>query len=116
LLDGLMRQDGTCASLPPLDLRCCLIGCEHLPVKQFQPEYTLGWLRAAAEPHMRRCRRLPKCIFCRFKDDSVIAGLHKLDKGCQMLCGVCVKGAGGDWPGRRKMWEELPGCFELPAW
>ncbi|KAJ7712646.1 hypothetical protein B0H14DRAFT_3637630 [Mycena olivaceomarginata] len=31
---------------PSLDLRCCLIGRERLLVKQFQPGYTLGWLRA----------------------------------------------------------------------
>ncbi|KAJ7350507.1 hypothetical protein DFH08DRAFT_958176 [Mycena albidolilacea] len=44
-LDGLTRQDGAHTSLPPLGLRCCLIGREHLLVKQFQPEYMLGWLR-----------------------------------------------------------------------
>ncbi|KAJ7741482.1 hypothetical protein B0H14DRAFT_3608454 [Mycena olivaceomarginata] len=45
LLDGLTHQDGTRASLPPLGLCRCLIGRECLLAKQFQPGYTLGWLR-----------------------------------------------------------------------
>jgi hypothetical protein len=50
-------------------------------------------------------------------DDGVVVGLHKLNKACQMLCGACVKEAAeATATGRRKVWEELPGCFELPPW
>ncbi|KAJ7873827.1 hypothetical protein B0H14DRAFT_3557027 [Mycena olivaceomarginata] len=76
LLDGLMHQDGTHASLPSLDLRRCLIGHGHLLVKQFQPGYTLGWLLHILPLHG--------------------VGLHKLDKACQMLCGTCEGGCRGD--------------------
>jgi hypothetical protein len=34
-----------------------------------------------------------------------------------MLCGACAKAAAeATATGRGKVWEELPGCFELPAW
>jgi hypothetical protein len=52
-------------------------------------------------------------------DDGVVVGLHKLDKVCQMFCGACAKEAAeatATGPGCRKVWEEFPGCFELPAW
>jgi hypothetical protein len=50
-------------------------------------------------------------------DDGVVAGLHKLDKVCHMLCGACVKAAAeATATGRREVWEELPGFFELPTW
>jgi hypothetical protein len=66
-------------------------------VKQFQPGYTLGWLRAWLQNPMRRCRVLRKSVFCRFMDDGiVVVGLHKLDKACQMLCGACEGGCRGD--------------------
>jgi hypothetical protein len=50
-------------------------------------------------------------------DNGVVVGLHKLDKACQMFCGVCAKEAAeATVTGRWKVWEELPGYFELPAW
>ncbi|KAJ7741489.1 hypothetical protein B0H14DRAFT_3515315 [Mycena olivaceomarginata] len=55
LFDGLMCQDGTRASLPPLGPRRCLVGRECLLVKQ--------------APHALR-----KSIFCRFMDDGVVVG------------------------------------------
>ncbi|KAJ7815056.1 hypothetical protein B0H14DRAFT_3476577 [Mycena olivaceomarginata] len=96
LLDGLMSQDGTRTSLPPLSLRCCLVGCERLLVKQFQPGYTLGWLCAWLQS--------PTCA-------------AQVCKACQMLCSACAKEAAEvTATGRRKVWEGLLGCFELPAW
>ncbi|KAJ7841350.1 hypothetical protein B0H14DRAFT_3457513 [Mycena olivaceomarginata] len=110
LPDGLAPQDGTRASLPPLDLRRCLIGREHLLVNQFQPG-----------PRKHARLQSPTCA----------AQVHILPlHGQQRRCGaaqarqgvpdalrcVCQGGWRGDWAGRRKMWEELPGCFELPAW
>ncbi|KAJ7823999.1 hypothetical protein B0H14DRAFT_3729594 [Mycena olivaceomarginata] len=90
LLDGLTRQDGTRASLPPLGLHPCLIGCERL-VKQFQPGYTLGWLRTW--PQSPTCAAQVHILFCRSMDDGVVARLHKLNKACQMLCSAWAKEA-----------------------
>jgi hypothetical protein len=37
-------------------------------------------------------------------DDGAVAGLHKLDKACQMLCGTCAKEAAEAMAtGRRKV-------------
>jgi hypothetical protein len=102
-------------SLPPLGLCRCLIGRKRLLVKQFRPGYTLSWLHTWPQNPMRRCRALRKSVFCRFMDDSVVAGLHKFDKarctGC--FAAHASRGGGGDWAGRQKMWDELPGTCHL---
>ncbi|KAJ7797495.1 hypothetical protein B0H14DRAFT_2618868 [Mycena olivaceomarginata] len=108
LLDGLTRQDGTCGSLPLLDLRRCLIGCGHLLVKQFQPGYTLGWLRVWLQS--------PTCAA-----QVRILPLHGRRRRCgatqarqgvpDALRRVCE---GGCQQRRRRpgaVWEELPGCL-----
>ncbi|KAJ7794304.1 hypothetical protein B0H14DRAFT_2192067, partial [Mycena olivaceomarginata] len=109
LLDGLTHQDGTCVSLPPLDLRRCLIGRKRLLVKQFQSGYTLGWLRAW--PQSPTCSDAAGCAspYSAASWTTASLWLHKLDKACQMLCGACMKEAAeATATGRRKVWEELP--------
>ncbi|KAJ7701040.1 hypothetical protein B0H14DRAFT_3650629 [Mycena olivaceomarginata] len=119
LLDGLVRQDGTRASLPLLDLRHCLVGREHLLVKQFQPGYTLGWLRA--RPQSPACGDAARCASPYFAASWTTAPLwgctSSTRQGVRYALRRMRQGGGrGNWAGCRKVWEELPGFCDLPPW
>ncbi|KAF8178644.1 hypothetical protein K438DRAFT_1977875 [Mycena galopus ATCC 62051] len=122
LLDGIRRRDESLASLSSADLRLCLFGRERLVSKQFQPGYTLGWLRTwpytdCGDPS--RCRALRTSMFHSYMDGNIVASFAKFvdDDVRKSFCGTCsqhvLEAAAA---GRKKMWEELPQIFDLPLW
>ncbi|KAJ7336232.1 hypothetical protein DFH08DRAFT_813465 [Mycena albidolilacea] len=92
----------------------CLIGHEHLLVKQFQPGYTLDWLHAWPQS--------PTCgdAVCCASPYSATSWMTVLLWGCtsSTRCARCFavrakEAVEATATGCRKVWEELPGCFEL---
>ncbi|KAF7356410.1 BTB domain-containing protein [Mycena venus] len=119
LFDGVQKSDGTVASLSPADLRRCVIAKEKLLAKQLQPGYTLGWARkwefddCTSHP---RCRVLREAILIRQSDDAAIHALTPLSWFRRLsFCATCaLHVADSVKAGRKKMWDELPGFFDLP--
>ncbi|KAJ7668654.1 hypothetical protein DFH06DRAFT_1182184 [Mycena polygramma] len=123
-LDGVSRDDGTLASLGPLDLRRCIRGRERLLSAQLQDGYTCGWYRfwkpSNGCPTRGQCT---KTLDARLHDHldfpTMKAFAHFIPTAHKnnLFCATCKYGirefsAGG----RRRMWEELPGFFDLPPW
>ncbi|KAJ7794538.1 hypothetical protein B0H14DRAFT_2392468 [Mycena olivaceomarginata] len=121
LFDGVPRGDGTTAFLSAIDQRRCVISRDELVKARFQEGYPLGWLQNwefdsdCADPakcnHGRNTRVhyyikcAPLWILYRSRDDQ------------KVLCPACYGHAtASTLAGRKKMWEDLPGLFALPAW
>ncbi|KAJ6456124.1 hypothetical protein C8R45DRAFT_914207 [Mycena sanguinolenta] len=129
LFDGIQRADSTRAVLSNLDLRRCIVGQQRLLHKQLQPGYTLGWARNwefvnCADP--ARCSASQKIILSFFLDDvrPHVAGLMlptalllQRDFALPKFCDSCNQGISESMVGgRKRMWDELPGIFDLPPW
>jgi hypothetical protein len=126
LFDGFPRGDGTTASLTLIDLRRCILAREKLLKKQFQPGYTLWWLRnweynncTDSEP----CRRAREALLGFYVDRAAVGSLDLLGGRspsgfcARRLCASCFEHALESLAnGRKKTWEELPGFFDLPPW
>ncbi|KAJ6519060.1 hypothetical protein C8R45DRAFT_885318 [Mycena sanguinolenta] len=121
LFDGMLRRDGTRASLSPANLRRCLIGREKFMIKQFETGYAFGWTRKweftdCTSPVM--CFKMREDILEQFKKKPQICALCKMDwLGFIKLCTACTRHATESVAaGRQKIWEELPQIFDLPHW
>ncbi|KAJ7928422.1 hypothetical protein B0H13DRAFT_982159 [Mycena leptocephala] len=123
LFDGVKRRDGTTASLAPIDLRRCILAREKLLKKRFHPGYTLEWIRkweyddcTKPEP----CRLVRNTLLEFYVDTAAVGSLvggRSLSGFCAHLCATCFEHATDSLTrGRKKMWEELPGFFDLPPW
>ncbi|KAJ7200045.1 hypothetical protein B0H12DRAFT_554556 [Mycena haematopus] len=130
LLYGVEREDETWVSLSPDDLRRCVLARQRLLIKQFQPGYTLGWARKW-EFHgctaLEQCRVAREGVLSRFLDSATVDALpHRLGDfeffgiwffNRFRFCPTCKQHAiSSISTGRKKMWEELPGMFDLPPW
>ncbi|KAF8178666.1 hypothetical protein K438DRAFT_1604819 [Mycena galopus ATCC 62051] len=117
LFDSLRRNDGTYATLSPVDQRRCVLGRAKLLKAQFAPSYTFGSLRADS-----KCINDRKCTI-RKKDllrDLLLTGqvwalgmLPRVTSECSN-CDLEFRQAMA--AGRQKIWEELPSFFDLPPW
>ncbi|KAJ7307063.1 hypothetical protein DFH08DRAFT_1051824 [Mycena albidolilacea] len=120
LFDGFQRDDGTTASLHPVNLRRCAIGQQRLLITQFQPRYTLGWIRKwdfgdCSSTSTPDCRTAREILLAQYWDSAKIEALSRLDTAS--FCPGCMKHLTECWnAGRRKTWDELPEIFGLPPW
>ncbi|KAJ6497663.1 hypothetical protein C8R45DRAFT_865579 [Mycena sanguinolenta] len=100
-------------------LKRCLIGREILLTKQFQPGYPMGWLVQCRCPDSS-CATFRKIEFRGYMEEKLVNAfkLSKLDTAHweDSLCDSCYQDALEYNDGRKKMWEELPGIFNLPEW
>ncbi|KAF8216761.1 hypothetical protein K438DRAFT_1901415 [Mycena galopus ATCC 62051] len=123
LFNGIEREDGTVTSLSPVDLRRCVVGQQRLFAKQFQPNYTFGWVRKWVFDDCTaraQCQRLRDSILQQYMDDTQIEPLYKPDllgrvhfhfcAACKEHIRQCVTA------GRKRIWTELPEIFDLPPW
>ncbi|KAJ7809055.1 hypothetical protein B0H14DRAFT_2867809 [Mycena olivaceomarginata] len=106
--------------LPPADLRRCVVGRENLLLKQLQPEYTLGWLQNWIFndcDDSEWCRTVQESLLKVFLDDNAIRALEAPPSTLPNFCAACTRRIIESMDaGRKKIWEELPGFFELPPW
>ncbi|KAJ7157728.1 hypothetical protein C8R46DRAFT_1225272 [Mycena filopes] len=122
LLNDRPRSDGTVASLAPLDLRRCLLGRDKILTAQIQPGYICGWYRTWA-PNPNDCTDLARCTDTHKRRLSGFLdrpqSLRPLVKAAapQGYCATCSEQiAELREAGRKRIWEELPIFFGLPAW
>ncbi|KAJ7250524.1 hypothetical protein B0H12DRAFT_1052387 [Mycena haematopus] len=123
LFDGFERADGTRASLSSVDFRRCAVGREKLLLKQFQSGYTLGWTRKWEFDDCAdsvRCSTLRETIQTSFLDDEIAyPGALALPSYLVSFkfCAACRQHITASMAaGRKKIWDELPGIFDLPPW
>ncbi|KAF7351076.1 BTB domain-containing protein [Mycena sanguinolenta] len=101
------------------------MAAKKLATKQFQPGYTLGWLREWPYPPAdcdspKKCNATRKHVFYSFLDANRLkpfleASQIEIWKG--FLCVACYQHVFESvTAGRQKMWEELPAIFDLPPW
>ncbi|KAF8216778.1 hypothetical protein K438DRAFT_1797818 [Mycena galopus ATCC 62051] len=121
LFDGMSREDGTVARLSGLDFRRCVIARERLLVKQCQPDYTFGWTRrefgGCTKP--TQCRTLRDGVLSEYLDEADIEALALPSNALNSFkfCTACTRHAHECMiAGRKKIWDELPGFFDLPPW
>jgi len=121
LFDGIPRGDGTSATLGPVDQRRCVLGRTALLKAQFEPSNTFGWLRAGS-PMETQCTDTEKCTKQR---DIVLKRLllatdlwvFQTIKKWNAVCAECkAEFTQANAAGCKKIWEELPGFFDLPPW
>ncbi|KAF8216745.1 hypothetical protein K438DRAFT_1747926 [Mycena galopus ATCC 62051] len=129
LFRGIQRSDGTMAFLPPADLARCVSAREKLLAKQFQPGYTLEWARTWDPAYCTHaeCRTIRQTLLSDYMDDGKIGALELSGSPIIMLndsirsslrlCFLCATYRDKCIAaGRKKIWEELPGFFDLPPW
>ncbi|KAK7025109.1 BTB domain-containing protein [Favolaschia claudopus] len=128
LFNGVENQNGTQSRLPSSDLSKYVTAKIKLLNQQFQPGYTFGWV---VDPKFSRCTDSAKCKELRANVPKLLADTtwkfrfaprwnlwkwrvaNKNSKFCK-VCGPHVEESFK--AGREKMWEELPGFFDLPPW
>ncbi|KAJ7227462.1 hypothetical protein GGX14DRAFT_630052, partial [Mycena pura] len=119
IFDGIPRGDGTVATLAPIHQRACTLGRASLFSAQWDTGNTFGWTETTAN-----CTDVPGCKLRKqlFFRRHVVRG--SLAPFCALgfvdslnLCAACTADVKTKMiEGRRKMWEMLPGFFELPPW
>ncbi|KAJ7188684.1 hypothetical protein C8R46DRAFT_934712 [Mycena filopes] len=120
LFDGFSTEDGTITSLSLVHLRRCIAGREQLLTMQCKPGYIL---RSLQNWQHAKCARPTKCPLDRdtyitiYLETIGILTEEMLVPLRGSLCTPCFQGAekliSAGW---KKMWEELPGVFDLPPW
>ncbi|KAJ7125131.1 hypothetical protein C8R44DRAFT_914756, partial [Mycena epipterygia] len=127
LFDGVTRGDGTFVTLLPMDQRRCVLGRERIMRAQFQAGNTLGWFQLQnAESPVTPCTTIAQCnrrrdaTFRSFLLDPKLFALrtfNPMKDWRDKMCFHCRQQAQQSiTAGRIKMWEELPGFFDLPPW
>ncbi|KAJ6514919.1 hypothetical protein C8R47DRAFT_961428 [Mycena vitilis] len=117
LFEGIKRPDGSMASLSLGDLRRCVAGREKLITKQFKAGYQLGCLHRWKPPRCARttCLSWREDLLAAYMDRAIVA-FRTLDFGVG-FCPLCGQYARESYEtGRKKLWEDLPSFFDLPAW
>jgi hypothetical protein len=128
MLEGIPKPDETSASLVPVDLHRCIRGRERLINAQTRPGYTFGWLQAGLGfDYEEQCTE----GLGRGPCNRVREGLLRKNTKCIMLLALCEFAPGSPkslctacrshakellQKGRKKIWDELPGFFDLPPW
>ncbi|KAJ7761947.1 hypothetical protein DFH07DRAFT_414197 [Mycena maculata] len=123
--DGIRKRDGTTASLAPVDVRRLVVARQKLVQAQWNMENTLGWLKTLS--HYSDCDAPPSCDAFRNKtlshclaSGSLRAFWNPTNMAMAKWRGLCDKckyrAQESMTAGRKKMWEELPGFFNLPPW
>ncbi|KAJ6593476.1 hypothetical protein B0H19DRAFT_976247 [Mycena capillaripes] len=124
-LDGIARDDGTVASLAPVDLGRCIRGRERLLHAQLQPGYTCGWYQSwkrAKNCNLGPCiktldKRLRTHLNHRTPSMKALGHFLPTASNNKDLCATCKQNISElNAAGREKTWNELPGLFDLPAW
>ncbi|KAJ7772123.1 hypothetical protein DFH07DRAFT_697061, partial [Mycena maculata] len=125
LFDGIPRRDGTSATLLPIDQRRCVLGRERLLKAQFEVGNTAGWFQLqeiasldVACTNVANCNKLRATNLRKHLLAQELIALRIVEtKGWTGLCAACKEDAALSMNrGRRKVWEELPGFFDLPSW
>ncbi|KAJ6593451.1 hypothetical protein B0H19DRAFT_1090359 [Mycena capillaripes] len=106
LFDGIPRGDGTIATLLPIDQRRCVLGRERLVKAQFQTTNSFGWWLQPGSQETE-CTDIEACTTAR---NRLIGRSRVLCEACRRRCKQA------NIAGCIKMWEELPGFFDLPPW
>ncbi|KAJ7496895.1 hypothetical protein FB451DRAFT_1209150 [Mycena latifolia] len=124
LFDGVPRGDGTCSVLPPIDQRAFILGRERILHAQCANGNTFGWLRSwstrvgCLNPAL--CNGLRDQLCDRF---LTVPRLWAIPDPSSMRawrvcfcasCALYVEKALA--AGRIRMWDALPGIFDLPPW
>ncbi|KAJ7125105.1 hypothetical protein C8R44DRAFT_980335 [Mycena epipterygia] len=120
--DGIPRMDGSLAALAPIDQRRCVVGRTKLLKVQLEPGYPRGWLRSW--PSNNGCANILQCTENRLEKYTSYHVLYVLNtyanqqpKIQRLFCSACQEHIEETVEaGRRKIWEELPGFFDLPPW
>ncbi|KAJ7772110.1 hypothetical protein DFH07DRAFT_734473 [Mycena maculata] len=119
---GIPRGDGTTALLEPIDLQKCVSGRHNLLQHQWNHGNTLEWLKTSQYDD---CTNPQWCGTWRHGRLGEIATagllgafwLPSLWANAVGLCERCRHRAQESMAsGRKKMWDELPSFFTLPAW
>ncbi|KAF8216742.1 hypothetical protein K438DRAFT_2081667 [Mycena galopus ATCC 62051] len=119
LFDSISKADGTVASLPPADLRRCVVGRQRLLLKQFQSGYTFGWTRRESNfEESSRCRKSRNTLVHEVLDCALVGALTPQSHLSDLdFCATCTRDIEKcTTAGRKKIWEELPQFFDLPPW
>ncbi|KAJ7125101.1 hypothetical protein C8R44DRAFT_131664 [Mycena epipterygia] len=120
--DGIPRMDGSLAALAPIDQRRCVVGRTKLLKVQMEPGYPRGRLRSW--PNNYDCANILRCTENRLQKYTSYHQLCTLNtyavqqpKIQRLFCSACQEHIEETVEaGRRKIWEELPGFFDLPPW
>ncbi|KAF8146874.1 hypothetical protein K438DRAFT_1868531, partial [Mycena galopus ATCC 62051] len=123
-IEGILRSDGTLASLAPVDLRRCLLGREKLTYAQVKEDYARGWYRFWTPDDncttAAQCTKMRDRLLSNSMDSPMLRALTPFvpnSDTCKKLCVACVTSIKiSTEAGRKRTWDELPGFFELPAW
>ncbi|KAJ7188685.1 hypothetical protein C8R46DRAFT_1055489 [Mycena filopes] len=124
LFESRSRTDGTKASLESIDLRRCVSARERLTSAQLKPGYSRGWywsfipgidctgLQLCAEMGAKlRQVSIDSPAFKPFANVKLWEGFNEI------YCNACSSDITEmNTAGRKRMWDELPGFFGLPAW
>ncbi|KAK7008224.1 BTB domain-containing protein [Favolaschia claudopus] len=130
LFNGVENQNGTQSRLPLSDSSKCVAAHIKLLNQQFQPGYTFGWV---VDWKFARCTDSAKCRELRASVPSMLANNRRRPRLALTLrwdpwkwtdanerlkfCKVCSRHLEASFKaGREKMWEELPGFFDLAPW
>ncbi|KAK7025094.1 BTB domain-containing protein [Favolaschia claudopus] len=125
LLTQIQRRDSTMvASLPTIDLCRCAVGREEAFKTQFQPGFTLGWIRKwdfadlCLDSMQCQASRQALLVYCmdNYLRANLITPQWPVLKRFQ-FCQNCLKMIHDSIvAGRKKGWEQLPLLFDLPPW
>ncbi|KAJ7018341.1 hypothetical protein C8F04DRAFT_392071 [Mycena alexandri] len=118
LFDGFEK---TSVSLAPAEQRQCILGRDSLIKGRFEPRYTLGWLK---KWDFTDCSSPTKCSQARsarlhfYMECNPLWILHRYkSQEKNLFCSECERHTNDlTTSGRKKLWEDLPGFFELPPW
>ncbi|KAJ7686501.1 hypothetical protein B0H17DRAFT_1204182 [Mycena rosella] len=100
--------------------RRCILGRQKILTAQSRPGYTLGWVRSWApaegctqpeECNGVRTELLHKCL-----DALSTWALQFYDELGLTFCTACQAPTEAVRAGREKIWEDMPGFFDLPPW
>ncbi|KAJ6589883.1 hypothetical protein DFH09DRAFT_1140351 [Mycena vulgaris] len=119
LFDGVPKGDGTSASLAPIDQRRCILGRELMVKAQSEPGYTFAWLLSGTTGDCtdpKTCPTLRETHIRKTWGTNHLWALTPPWEG-KALCAECQQHMVESMiAGRKKIWEDLPGFFALPAW
>ncbi|KAJ7188689.1 hypothetical protein C8R46DRAFT_28025 [Mycena filopes] len=118
LFDGF---DETSVVPSPFDQRQCILGRDTLIKARFERRYTLGWLMGLEFPGCTAPAECARARFIRLQFYMQCNPLWIMNRSKHqehdMFCAVCERFASSyTAAGRQKLWDDLPGFFDLPPW